>query len=247
MRLRTEFNWFARLAFAPACALMLAGCLGMGDLEPETTATTTAESTEGQIDIRRYLGPDYCPEIRIPEGFELMRRYERGHEEDADYVTWQASVGNTARECLYDGQGGLLLRVGVSGRVIAGPKGAPGDVIVPLRIVIEKYRESELVSELYEIPVTIPAANSTVFTNVYEFNLPSPGEDRDYLIHVGFDPTGEGFVAPPEPEVVVVQPPPPPPPQEPPPPPQQQEQPAEPEGPRVLPVPDGGLVLPGGW
>jgi hypothetical protein len=238
----TRSSFVARLAVAPLL-LALAGCMGMGGDEPETTATTEATGGEEQIDIRRYLGPDYCPEIRIPEGFELIRRFERGHEEDSDYVVWQASIGRTARECLYDREGGLLLRVGVSGRVIAGPKGGPGDVTVPLRIVIEKYQESELANQSYQIAATIPATNSTVFTQVYEFNLPSPGDDRDYLIHVGFDPTGEGFVAPPEPEVVQAPPPPPPPPE-----PQPEPEPEpEPEGPNVLPVPEDGVVLPGGW
>ena len=139
----------SRLAITPALALMLGGCLGLGGgSEPETTATTEAAGVtaagapaEGEIDVRRYLGPDYCPEIRIPEGFEVLRRYESGHDGEDGFVVWQASIGQTARECLYDGQGGLLLRVGVSGRVIAGPKGGPGDVTVPLRIIIEKYQE----------------------------------------------------------------------------------------------------------
>ena len=38
-----------------------------------------------------------------------MRQYERGHEDDPKYLIWQASVGRTARECLYDEQGGLTL------------------------------------------------------------------------------------------------------------------------------------------
>jgi len=238
MLLRTRWFAFGRLALTPVCAFALAGCMGAGGSEPETTATTEAASEE-QIDIRRYLGPDYCPEIRIPDGYELVRRFESGHEEDIAYIVWQASIGQTARECLYDAAGGLLLRVGVSGRVIAGPKGGPGEVSVPLRIIVEKYKEAELVSELYQIPVSIPPSNSTVFTRVYEFNVPSPGEDRDYLIHIGFDPTGEGFVPPPEP--VIVQAPPLPPP---PPPAAQPPAPEAPPGPRVLPTPTDGFVLP---
>ena len=59
--------------------------------------------------------------------------YERGHEDDPNYVIWQASVGKTARECLYDLQGGLTLKIGVSGRVIAGPKGGAADVSRPVQ------------------------------------------------------------------------------------------------------------------
>ena len=56
-----------------------------------------------------------------------MRHYEGGGTRTTrKLVIWQASVGKTARECLYDLQGSLTLKIGVSGRVIAGPKGGPG-------------------------------------------------------------------------------------------------------------------------
>jgi hypothetical protein len=79
-------------------------------------------AAEEQIDVRRYLGPDYCPEIRIREGTEVVRQYESGRQDDSAAVVWQASVGETARDCLYDQQGNMELTVGVSGRAIAGRK-----------------------------------------------------------------------------------------------------------------------------
>src|SRR5687768_8710353 len=185
----------ARPALAPALALLLAGCLGLGgsgrDDAPTEATTSAAAATAPELDVRRYLGPDYCPEIRVREGLEVVRSYEPGHQDDAAYVVWQASIGNTARECLYDGQGGLTLRIGVSGRVIAGPKGGPGSsVSLPLRIAVVKYQEATLSSELYPLSVTIPAENSTVFNEVREISLASPGSDRDYIIYVGFDEAG---------------------------------------------------------
>ena len=60
------------------------------------------------------------------------------------YLIWQASVGKTARECLYDEQGGLTLKIGFSGRVIAGPKGTADDVSVPFKMAVVKYQESVL-------------------------------------------------------------------------------------------------------
>ena len=107
---------------------------------------------------------------------------------DANFVIWQASIGKTARECLYDPQGGLTLKVGISGRVIAGPKGE------------RRHGHSSAQDRRGEVPgvgardrratrspSTIPAAGSTVFTEVKEIAVPSPGKDRDYIIYVGFD------------------------------------------------------------
>jgi len=228
-----------RLAVAPILAsFLVGGCsmFGRGDPEPATTAATAASSPQSEeIDVRRYLGPDYCPELRVLGGAELVRRYERGHEDDPDYVVWQASVGRTARECLFDLQGGLTLKIGVSGRVIAGPKGGPTTVSVPLKIAVVKYREAVLASETLSVDVAIPAQGSTTFTQVKEILVPSPGQDRDYLIYVGFDVSDwnplTGEAAP----VAVIEEPPPPAPA---------PLPTAPPTPSVLPTPTDGFVLP---
>lgn len=175
--------------------LALSGCFGLGGDKAPLSATSSpgAAPAEGEIDIRRYLGPDYCPEIRVRQNTEALRVFERGFEDDNSRVVWQASISETARECLYDGQGNMILRVGVSGRIISGPKGSPGTVQVPLRIAVVKHQEAVLSSEIYNLAITIPPEGSTVFTEVRELNLPSPGRDRDYLIYLGFDETGKAF------------------------------------------------------
>jgi hypothetical protein len=260
---------FARLVqaiAAPALALALSGCMGINPFGPSGNSAATAnvagpgagEATAGQrpgdgeaIDVRRFLGPDYCPEIRVLPGTEMIRQYESGHDGDPAYVVWQASFGENARECLYDGQGGLTLRVGVSGRVIAGPKGGPAAVSLPLKIVVIKYKEAVLASQAHPLSVTIPAQNSTIFNEVYEIAVPSPGTARDYLIFVGFDPKNTGMVtldgtAPAPPPPKPVRPRRQPAPQATPAParqPQPSQQPAQ--QPNMLPVPQG--ELPQGW
>ena len=242
-------------------ALLLAGCMGLGSDGPDTTASTdpavtTVAASGGEVDVRRYLGPDYCPEIRIREGTEVLRRYEAGHEEEPAHVVWQASIGKTARECLYDLQGNLTLRVGVSGRVVAGPKGGGGAVSLPLRIAVVKYKEKVLSSELYPVAVAVPSAGPAVFTEVHEVTVPSPGNDRDYILFIGLDEKGEGLLEPTQKQVVQVKKKPPPPPKKPAPvrqaaaPPAQKPAPQQPEQqqpkpaaePNVLPVPEGFVL-----
>ena len=170
-----------------ACTSLKLPGFGKRSVEPGTPVGAGAPTNPDEIDVRRYLGPNYCPDLRVREGTEVLRRYERGKEEEANSVIWQASIGDTARECLYDTQGNLTLRIGVSGRVISGPKGGAGDISLPLRIAVVKYQEEVFYSEVKTLAISIPASNSTVFRNVYEVTVPSPGRDRDYLIYVGFD------------------------------------------------------------
>jgi hypothetical protein len=243
--------WPARLAVATLLGLataasLLGGCsmFGGGDSKPETTAATTpsqvsptTKASADQIDIRQYLGPNYCPELRIISNGELIRKYERGHEDDAKYLIWQASVGKTARECLYDEQGGLTLKVGFSGRVIAGPKGTAADVTVPFKMAVVKYKEAVLTIQDYSVNVGLPEAGSVVFTQVKEIQVPSPGSERSYILYVGFD-VGEWDPMTGEAVIAAVAPPPPPPVDEPPP------APRKPKQPNVLPTPSDGFVLP---
>lgn len=244
-----------RCGIGAALALALAGCMGSGGGDPQVTAVSAAAPAAGEeIDVRRYIGPDYCPEIRIREGTELLRRYEAGHDEEAAFVVWQASIGKTARECLYDLQGNLTLRIGVSGRVVSGPKGGAQGVALPLRISVVKYKETLLANELYPLNVAMAAQNSAVFTEVREVTVPSPGQARDYLIYVGLDEKGENLLDPSKPaiaakpkpapkkvapiveEPVVAQP-------------VRKRQPAPPKPaaqPNMLPTPSSGFVLPSG-
>jgi len=206
-----------------------------------TGSTSTADA--GQIDIRRYLGPNYCPEMRILKGAELMRKYEKGHEDNANSIIWQASFGKTARECLYDPQGGLTLRIGISGRVISGPKGTAGPVAVPLKIVVVKFRESVLATQAYTVDAAVPAAGATTFTQVHEIPVPPPGTNRDYIIYIGFDAgKWDPMKGELEPVIAAVPPPPPVDPFDAPPPPP--VKPKKPKQPNVLPTPDDGFVLP---
>ncbi len=235
-----------------ALGFALAGCMGSGGDGPDVTAVSATAPAGEEIDVRRYLGPDYCPEIRIREGAEVLRRYEGGREEEPAFVVWQASIGKTARECLYDLQGNLTLRIGVSGRVVSGPKGDAQSVPLPLRISVVKYKETVLANELYPLSVSMPAQNSAVFTEVREVTVPSPGEARDYLIYIGLDEKGENLLDPSKPAVAA----------KPKPAPKKvapiveepvapvvkkaAPRPQQPAQPRVLPTPSEGFVLPGG-
>ena len=88
----------------------------------------------------------------------------------------------------YDLQGGLTLKIGVSGRVIAGPKGGAASRHRPAP---DRRGEVPGSGARRRRPIrstsTIPPQGSAAFTEVQEILVPSPGSDRDYIIYVGFD------------------------------------------------------------
>jgi hypothetical protein len=89
------------------------------------------------------------------------------------------------------------MRVGVQGRVIVGPAGAPNQVEVPLRyaVVREGVDPKTIVSKFRRVPVSLPSGTTNVsFTDIEEnlrFPIPSPTELEAYVVYIGFDAAGE--------------------------------------------------------
>jgi hypothetical protein len=250
----------AGLALAPGLAFVLSGCMGMAGDSSGTTAlanNNAQPASAEQVDVRRYIGPDYCPEIRVREGTEVLRLHEGDRQDDPGAVIWQASVGETARDCLYDMQGNLELKVGVSGRAVAGPRGGPQTVTLPVRIALVKHREAIIANELHPLTLAIPATGAAVFSEVRTLNVPPLGNTRDYIVYVGLDEKGEDLLDPSaalvakkkeaeeakrRAELAAAEP------VEPPPRPRKKlppkpAAPAAPAGPKVLPTPTDGFIL----
>lgn len=71
----------------------------------------------------------------IRDGTQTLRVYERGGEGDPQFIRYQGSILKIARECTYSGDEIVSVKFGVSGRVVIGPRGAPGTYSVPIRAV----------------------------------------------------------------------------------------------------------------
>jgi len=135
-----------------------------------------------------FLESGYCPPITIRPGTEALVVFATGDKTNEN-VRYQESITRTARECRYPG-GQLTVKIGVAGRVAAGPKGAAGKVVVPVRIAVTK-GETVAYSELQKIEVNLTAPElATDFAKVVNVNVPSGPNDRDVSIFVGFDEQG---------------------------------------------------------
>lgn len=137
------------------------------------------------------LRQGYCPPVKIRAGTESFIVYERQHDGEPEYARYLASLGETARECHATAAGdGMTVKLGVTGRLTAGPKGGQGTASLPLRVAVVKQSNNEvLFAKAYKVPVTVRAPQySGDFAQVIDdisFKL-SPG-DRDLIIYVGYD------------------------------------------------------------
>lgn len=132
-----------------------------------------------------------CPPLDIRSGTSTLTLYGPG-ESAATNVRYQATVGRLARECRL-AAGNMVMKIGVQGRIIIGPLGAPPQLEVPLRVaVVQEGPDPKTVwSKLYRVPVAVPAgASNATFVHIEEnlsFPNPEPTALEAYVVYVGFD------------------------------------------------------------
>jgi len=133
-----------------------------------------------------------CPQVTIRAGASTYAVAAPGKQAVGNDVRFQATIGKLARECVKAG-GEITARIGIQGRVIAGPAGAPTTIEVPLRVAVVQggVGEKVIATKAYTTTVTMSESESVPFTFVAEdlvYPEPVGRAGENYLFYVGFDP-----------------------------------------------------------
>lgn len=133
-----------------------------------------------------------CPQVTVRSGASTYGVGATGKPAVGNDVRFQASITKMARECVRNG-GEITARIGIQGRVIAGPAGAPNTVEVPLRVAVVQggVGEKVIASKAYRTTVEMSEGGSVPFTFVAEdlsYPVPSAATADSYIFYVGFDP-----------------------------------------------------------
>ncbi|WP_128923253.1 hypothetical protein [Bradyrhizobium guangxiense] len=133
-----------------------------------------------------------CPQVTVRAGASTYAVGVGGKPAVGNEIRFQASITKMARECSRGGAG-ITARIGIQGRVIAGPAGAPASVEVPLRIAVVQggVGEKVIASKAYRTTVEMTEGGSVPFTFVAEdmtYPVPAPAVADSYIFYVGFDP-----------------------------------------------------------
>jgi hypothetical protein len=133
-----------------------------------------------------------CPQVTIRFGASTYAVAAPGKQAVGNDVRYQASIGKLARECIKAGDE-ITAHIGIQGRVIAGPAGAPATVEVPLRIAVVQggIGEKVIATKAYQTTVTMTEDSSVPFVLVAEdlvYPAPTGAAGDSYVFYVGFDP-----------------------------------------------------------
>jgi hypothetical protein len=142
--------------------------------------------------VEQDTGDLTCPDVKIRAGASTYAVAAPGKQPVGNDLRFQASITRTARECSLNG-GVISARIGIQGRVIAGPAGAPASVQVPLRVAVVQggINEKTVVTKVYQTTVNMSENGSEPFTLVAEdlaYPVPPGGANDSYIFYIGFDP-----------------------------------------------------------
>jgi hypothetical protein len=133
-----------------------------------------------------------CPPVTVRAGASTYAVAAPGKQPVGNDLRFQATISKMARECSLNG-GVITARIGIQGRVIAGPAGAPSSVQVPIRVAVVQGGVSEktIATKAYQTTVTLPESGSEPFTLVAEdltYPAPPGAVGDSYIFYIGFDP-----------------------------------------------------------
>jgi hypothetical protein len=133
-----------------------------------------------------------CPPVSIRAGASTFAVAVAGKQAVGNDLRYQATITRTARQCTVNGQE-ITARIGIQGRVIAGPAGAPSSVIIPLRVAVVEggVQEKTIATKAYQTTVSMSEDSSEPFTLVAEgliYPVPPVAAGDNYIFYIGFDP-----------------------------------------------------------
>jgi hypothetical protein len=152
---------------------------------PGTPPGSTDATPDGQNDMS-------CPPVSIRAGASTYAVALAGKDAVGNDVRYQATITKTARDCTRNG-GEITARIGIQGRVIAGPAGAPASVEIPMRVAVVQggVNETTIATKAYRTTVTMTEDGSVPFTLVADdlvYPLPTDAVADSYIFYIGFDP-----------------------------------------------------------
>ena len=133
-----------------------------------------------------------CPPVQIRAGASTYSVGTPGKEAVGNDIKFLASITKMARQCTLNG-GEITAKIGIQGRVIVGPAGAPPTIQVPLRVAVVRggVGEKTIMTKAYQTTVQIDESGSVPFSLVAEdivYPAPSAADNDNYVFYIGFDP-----------------------------------------------------------
>src|SRR5580704_18359503 len=133
-----------------------------------------------------------CPPVSIRAGASTFAVGTPGKPAVGNDLRYQATITRTARDCTKTGDQ-ITARIGILGRVIAGPAGNPPTVEIPLRVAVVQggINEKTIATKVYRTTVSMAEGGNVPLSLVAEdvvYPIPPGNAGDSYIFYIGFDP-----------------------------------------------------------
>jgi hypothetical protein len=177
----TAYGMFASPASPQSIGDRFKSLFGVTPQQP----VEAAPPPEGETDLT-------CPPVSIRAGASTYAVAAPGKQPVGNDLRVQATITRTARDCTKNGDQ-ITARIGIQGRVIAGPAGAPSSLEIPLRVAVVQggVQEKTIATKVYRTTVAMSEDGNVPFALVAEdlvYPVPLGAAGDSYIFYIGFDP-----------------------------------------------------------
>jgi hypothetical protein len=130
-----------------------------------------------------------CPRFQVWSRDGYVTIYEAGRVGDALAVMHRGEISKTARECNIE-PGRVSVKYGFSGRVLLGPKGKSGRVVLPATVFVADAKRERIAADKVRIEVDVALDNPIGYFSIVRsvnFTIPEGSRPGEYDVFIGFD------------------------------------------------------------
>jgi hypothetical protein len=200
---------FCRAGSLLAAALLLSACavssFSLNPFKSGDQPLPPAPSQDGMLAQAKADSPQmaqltetgeslHCPQVVAWPHDRLLTIYADGKVGDAQAIMHRGEITRLVRQCQIVGNQ-VVVKYGVAGRVLLGPKGAPGQVTLPVSIKVADADRKVLAKDKASVTTMVPTENPVgYFSMVKEisFAVTMGTRPEDYKVFVAFERTQAG-------------------------------------------------------
>lgn len=135
-----------------------------------------------------------CPRFQVWPRDHHVTIYEPGRIGDGLAVMHRGEITKTARECSVTGNR-VTVKYGFSGRVLLGPRGKSGSVVLPVKVFVTDSKRDRIANDQATVEVNVGLDQPIGYFSAVRtvtFNIPEGSRPGEIDIFVGFDRNAPG-------------------------------------------------------
>ncbi|MXN66098.1 hypothetical protein GR183_14380 [Stappia sp. GBMRC 2046] len=163
--------------------LGLAACESVGDIGSKIVSGGGSNDSVVDVDASAFVAPPWCPPISVERNRYLLMKFQRGKEDDARALEYQATIEKWATGCKRVG-GETQVKIGVSGRVTPGPAWEGGEILLPLKVTLRDTdsEDDKDETDIMMVPVTLGAGSPSEVWTLVESSITLSPDARPKIL-----------------------------------------------------------------